>query len=139
MSMNGPDLTKMPPSLTAAIIIALIVLTAVLEAIDSPNTLTLIAALVGVIGLQQARTSQATSRIEHQTNGVMERRHAEMQSAMAEIAATQKRQGQQLSEVVARLERGDVAIHELQERQGEIREQLANMPLCEVPAEGEGS
>ena len=105
--MNGPDLTKMPPSLTAAIIIALIILTGVLEAVDSPNTMTIIAALVGVVGLQQARTSQATSRIEHQTNGIMERRHAEMQKAMADIAARQREQSDQLAVVAARLADGD--------------------------------
>lgn len=140
--MNGPDLTKMPPSLTATIIIALMVLTGVLEAIDSPNTLTLVAALIGMVGLQQVRTSQATSRIEHQTNGIMERRHAEMQKAMADIAARQREQSDQLAVVAARLADGDEKFDRIQARQDENRQLIEEVkrhidqtPMCEVPTE----
>lgn len=117
MSMNGPDLTKMPPTLTAAIIIALIVLTAVLEAIDSPNTLTLIAALVGVIGLQQARTAQTTNRIEEQTNGKLSARLDAMIAPVMEA----------LNQIKQRLDRGDHRFDEPAAENAENRQQIVEL------------
>lgn len=136
MSMNGPDLTKMPPQLTAVIIVALIIAAWAMEAVKSPNTLTIIIALVGVIGLQQARTSQATSRIEHQTNGGLISR---LESMIAPVMEA-------LNQIKQRLDRGDRKFDELSGENAELRRQVGQLQHqvdqlanCEVKTtDGEG-
>jgi hypothetical protein len=127
MSMNGPDLSKMSPNLTAFVIVCLIGAAVVLELSDSPNTLIIITALIGMIGLQQARTSQTANRIEHQTNGIMERRHAELQANMTEIKRLQAEQSQAIKVISSRLEDGDLKFEVMQAADSGARQAIADL------------
>lgn len=137
--MNGPDLSKMPPSLTAAIIIALISAAVVLEMSGSPNTMVIITVLVGVIGLQQARTSQTANRIEQQTNGTMTGRFDQITSRIDLIVVQLENMNRRFKDGDRKFDEQANEISSIHQDVADIREQLAKMPLCEVPVDGEGS
>lgn len=132
------SLSNLTPNLTAAIIITLIAAAVVLEVNDSENSLLLITMLVGVLGLQQSRTSQATNRIEQQTNGIMEQRHAEIQAQIAQIAETQRMHGEKLSLMTTRLADGDLTFEVMRAANAgaskaiaEIKTRLDDLTSCE--------
>lgn len=117
MAINAPDLSNMPPKFTAAIYITLILAAVALEAADSPNTLTIIAVMVGVLGLQQSRTAQKTDRIEEQTNGKLSARLDAMIAPVMEA----------LNQIKQRLDRDDRRFDELAAENAEHRRRLAEM------------
>lgn len=130
MSMNGPDLSKMPPTIYGAIIIALIAAAAAMEISGSSNTLLVIAALVGVIGLQNVTTSRMVNRVEEQTNGKTTLRFDRIE--------------RQLERIEDRLANGDrkfdAQAHEVAEvshQVSAVKTQIEQLTNCETKPEGE--
>ena len=122
----------MPPKFTAAIFITLICAAVALEVTDSPNTLTIIAVMVGVLGLQQAKNNQVTNRIEEQTNGKLSARLDAMIAPVMEA----------LNQIKQRLDRGDRRFDELTRENATMRQQMTSMQQqidqivsCEVKPE----
>lgn len=101
------DISKLPPKYLTAIVITLILAVVLMEATKSDNTATLIALLIGTIGLQQAQVRKTTDRIEHQTNGMMTQRHAETKEEMAEIRAMLQQHLSDIQLQIERIERRD--------------------------------
>lgn len=106
--------------MTAAIIIALIVAAVVMEVNGSANTIVIIAALVGLIGLQNVRTSQITNRIEEQTNGKTTARFDALDRRIDRVETL-------LDRIIRRLDSGDRKFDEQATDITEARAEIADM------------
>lgn len=105
-----PDLTQLPPRLFFGIVVALIAAMTVMEVAGNEDTILVIAGLLGLIGLQNQRTSQVTDRIEKQTNGVLSRHMNAVRDSIDGISAS-------VEQMTDRLARGDREFSDIRARQ----------------------